>query len=70
MYDIQGFDVRSAMPAVAGGTFFCDKQMNLSKNLKATNPKKRDEPEKSKRSVRWMGCISIVNFHRMQLSYY
>lgn len=38
--------------AVTEGDLFCDKQMTPNKNLRAANPKKRGEPEKSSKSKR------------------
>ncbi len=32
------------------GDLFCDKKMKTKKNLRAANPKKRGEPEKSSKS--------------------
>lgn len=42
-------DTGSTM-AVTEGDLFCDKQMTPNKNLRAANPKKRGEPEKSSKS--------------------
>ena len=36
--------------AVTEGDLFCDKKMKTKKNLRAANPKKRGEPEKSSKS--------------------
>lgn len=44
-------DTGSTM-AVTEGDLFCDKQMTSNKNLRAANPKKRGEPEKSSKSKR------------------
>lgn len=44
-------DTGSTM-AVTEGDLFCDKQMTPNKNLRAANPKKRGEPEKSSKSKR------------------
>lgn len=44
-------DTGSTM-AVTEGDLFCDKQMTSKKNLRAANPKKRGEPEKSSKSKR------------------
>ena len=38
--------------AVTEGDLFCDKQMTPNNNLRAANPKKRGEPEKSSKSQR------------------
>lgn len=44
-------DTGSTM-AVTERDLFCDKQMTPKKNLRAANPKKRGEPEKSSKSKR------------------
>lgn len=42
-------DTESIMAATEGD-LFCDKQMTPNKNLRAANPKKRGDPEKSSKS--------------------
>lgn len=44
-------DTGSTM-AVTEGDLFCDKQITPNNNLRAANPKKRGEPEKSSKSKR------------------
>lgn len=47
--------------AVTEGDLFCDKQMTPNKNLRAANPKKRGEPEKSSKSKRsGAGAMTLI----------
>lgn len=53
-------DTGSTM-AVTEGDLFCDKQMTPNKNLRAANPKKRGEPEKSSKSKRsGAGAMTLI----------
>jgi len=53
-------DTGSTM-AVTEGDLLCDKQMTPNNNLKAANPNKRGEPEKSSKSKRsGAGAMTLI----------